>query len=181
MSKSTKKRLEKSLARYCASYYRRFDVIVSIFVYFLFLNGGWMIQGTFPLKADDETVANERTLPTWVESRLTINGAGSVRFLIVHRSATRCDRDYTVGHLLHDHKARSFNRCSIYICYEGGLDTDGKSADTRIMEQRGFLLEQLWRLHHLFPQTLIVSNCELPGVKKAGPCFDCEEYRKIYH
>jgi len=180
MSKSTKIDWKKGLVRYCASYYRRFDGIVSIFVYFLFLNGG-MIQGTFSLKVGYVTVDNEHTLLIRVESGLTMNGVDSVRFLTVHSSATRCDRDYMMGQLLHDHKACGFNHCSIDICHEGGLNTDGKLADTRTMKQRVFLLELLRRLNHLFPQALIVGNCELPGVKKKCPCFDCEEYRKIFH
>ena len=59
----------------------------------------------------------------------------------------------------------SLNRCSIGICYEGRLDADGKPSDTRTMEQRVALLE----------------HRELPGVKKACPCFDCEEYREVFH
>jgi hypothetical protein len=26
-----------------------------------------------------------------------------------------------------------------------------------------------------------VGHRELPGVKKACPCFDCEEYREVFH
>lgn len=171
-----------------------------------------MIEETFPMTVGEEEVPDERTLLTRVESGLMMNGADSVRFLIVHCSATRCDRDYTVKQLLRDHKARGFrtvgyhfyirkdgtvsrhrrllevgahargfNRCSIGICYEGGLDADGKPADTRTTEQRTALLELLWKLHRLFPQALIVGHRELPDVKKACPCFDCGEYREMFH
>lgn len=75
----------------------------------------------------------------------------------------------------------SLNRCSIGICYEGRLDADGKPSDTRTMEQRVALLELLWKLHRLFPQALVVGHRELPGVKKACPYFDCEEYREVFH
>lgn len=75
--------------------------------------------------------------------------------------------------------ARGVNRCSIGICYEGGLNPEGLAADTRTAEQRASLTELLWKLHRLFPQALIVGHRELPGVKKACPCFDCSEYREL--
>lgn len=77
--------------------------------------------------------------------------------------------------------ARGFNRCSIGICYEGGLDRYGKPADTRTSAQKISLLELLWMLHRLFPSARIVGHCELPGVKKACPCFSCSEYRNLFH
>lgn len=171
-----------------------------------------MIQETFPLTVGGDEVLNERELLTKVESGLMMSGADAVRFIVIHCSATRCDRDYTVEQLLRDHKARGFrtvgyhfyirkngmvtrhrglleagahvrglNRCSIGICYEGGLNADGKPADTRTTEQRATLLELLWKLHQLFPQAVITGHGELPGVKKACPCFDCGEYREVFH
>ena len=67
-----------------------------------------MIQETFPLTVGGDDVANERTLLTKVESGTLMNGADSVRFIVIHCSATRCDRDYTVEQLMRDHKARGF-------------------------------------------------------------------------
>ena len=112
-----------------------------------------MTQETFPMIVGGEETLNERTLLTQVESGLMMNGADSVRFIVIHCSATQSDRDYTVEQLLRDHKVRGFrtigyhfyirrsgivtqhrrllevgahvrglNRCSIGICYEGGLD-----------------------------------------------------------
>ncbi|MCM1030888.1 MAG: N-acetylmuramoyl-L-alanine amidase [Oscillibacter sp.] len=161
-----------------------------------------MIQETFPMIIGEEEVLNERELLTKVESGLMMNGADSVRFLVIHCSATPADRDYTVEQMLHDHKmrgfrtigyhfyirrngvvsrhrgllevgahARGYNRCSIGICYEGGLNADGKPADTRTKEQKTALLELLWKLHKLFPQAIIAGHCELPGTKKACPGF----------
>ena len=77
--------------------------------------------------------------------------------------------------------AKGFNRESIGICYEGGLDADGMPADTRTPEQKAGLTELLWKLHKLFPQALIVGHRELPGVRKACPCFECSEYREWFH
>lgn len=169
-----------------------------------------MIQETFPLTVGGEDVANERSLLTKVESGTLMNGADSVRFIVIHCSATRCDRDYTVEQLMRDHKARGFrtigyhfyirrdgtvtrhrgllevgahcrpyNRCSIGICYEGGLNEQGRPADTRTAEQKMQLMELLLKLRKLFPQAKIVGHRELPGVRKECPCFDCGEYREM--
>ena len=159
-----------------------------------------MIQETFPMIVGGDEVPNERILLTKVESGLIMSGADAVRFLIVHCSATRYDREYTVEQMLRDHKARGFrtigyhfyirksgivtqhrrllevgahargfNRCSIGICYEGGLDGQA-------------LLELLWKLHRLFPAALVAGHRDLPGVKKACPCFDAsEEYNGLFH
>lgn len=171
-----------------------------------------MTQETFPMIVGGEETLNERTLLTQVESGLMMNGADSVRFIVIHCSATQSDRDYTVEQLLRDHKVRGFrtigyhfyirrsglvtqhrrllevgahvrglNRCSIGICYEGGLDESGKTADTRTPEQKEQLRELLWKLHTLFPHALIVGHRDLPGVKKACPCFSCDEYRYLFH
>ncbi len=158
-----------------------------------------------------EAVPDERVLLTKVESGVLMGGADSVRFLVIHCSATRCDRDYTPEQLLRDHRAcgfrmvgyhfyvrrsglvtrhrgllevgahaRGFNRCSIGVCYEGGLDAGGMPADTRTPEQKEALAELLWKLRRLFPQALIAGHGELPGVRKDCPCFDCAEYRAMF-
>lgn len=160
----------------------------------------------------EDEVANERILTTKIESGLYMTSAESVRFIVIHCSASRADRDYTVEQLLRDHKARGFrtvgyhfyirrsgvvtqhrrllevgahargyNRCSIGICYEGGLDRSGNPADTRTPEQKAQLAELLLKLHRLFPHALVVGHCDLPGVRKACPCFPCSEYRYLFH
>ena len=162
-----------------------------------------MIDYHFPLLTGDEETLNERRLLTEVESGLMMNGPDSVRFLIVHCSATRSDHDYTVEQLLRDHKARGFrtigyhfyirrngewtqhrrllevgahvrgyNRCSIGICYEGGLDSAGHPSDTRTVEQKQALRGLLGRLHTQFPHAFILGHRDLPGVRKACPCFE---------
>ena len=141
-----------------------------------------------------------------------MNDVKSVRWIIVHCSASREDRDYTVEQMLRDHKARGFrtigyhfyirrngevtqhrhllevgahcrpyNRCSIGICYEGGLSADGKPKDTRTKEQREQLQEILVKLHRLFPAALIRGHTEMPGATpKACPCFNASaEYQWI--
>ena len=165
---------------------------------------------TFPILVGGEEVCDERTLLTKVESGLLMSGADAVRFIVIHCSATRCDRDYPVEQLLHDHKARGFrtigyhfyirrsgsvtrhrkllevgahirglNRCSIGVCYEGGLDAEGRPADTRTLEQKAALLALLRELKRIFPRALIVSHHDLNPVKPC-PCFDAErEYRGL--
>lgn len=48
-----------------------------------------MIQETYPMMVGDMEVLNERILLTQVENGLLMNGADSVRFIVIHCSATR--------------------------------------------------------------------------------------------
>ena len=171
-----------------------------------------MTQETFPMIVGGEETLNERTLLTQVESGLMMNGADSVRFIVIHCSATQSDRDYTVEQLLRDHKVRGFrtigyhfyitrdgelHRCrpvnqigahaagwndkSIGICYEGGLDEQGRPADTRTYAQRCTLMDLLQQLRRDYPKARILGHCQLsPYIRKACPCFDArEEYGEI--
>ena len=67
---------------------------------------------------------------------------------------------------------RPFNRCSIGVCYEGGLDANGKPKDTRILKQRASLVGLILDLKQKFPKAKIRGHNEMPGaVPKACPCF----------
>lgn len=172
----------------------------------------YMISDTYPTLLADEPCQNE-------QQYLKVQGAGplmesleSVRWIILHCSATRADRPYPVEQLLRDHRARGFrtigyhfyirrdgtvtrhrrllevgahcrpyNRCSIGLCYEGGLDAQGHPADTRTPEQRKALQQLLVRLHALFPAARITGHRDLPGTEpKACPCFNARrEYSWI--
>ena len=129
-----------------------------------------------------------------------------VRFLVVHCSATRCDRNFSVERLIetgmekwgqpsyHYYVRRNgtiipilpesvrgvhavgYNYCSIGICYEGGYDANGEAADTRTELQKHALYELLKQLHDDYPQARIVGHRELPGVHKACPCYSMDEY-----
>ena len=69
--------------------------------------------------------------------------------------------------------ARPYNRCSIGICYEGGLDEHGKPCDTRTPEQTERIGDVLKRLHKLFPKAKIVGHRDLPGTTpKECPCLN---------
>jgi len=63
------------------------------------------------------------------------------------------------------------NKYSVGICYEGGLDNDGRDDDTRTPEQKKTLRELLEQLHKQFPQALIVGHHDLSPAKPC-PCFD---------
>ena len=68
---------------------------------------------------------------------------------------------------------RPFNRCSIGICYEGGLDAKGKPKDTRTLKQRASLIGLLLDLHRQFPKAVIRGHNEMPG---ASP-RECPSFR----
>ena len=163
-----------------------------------------MIQDIFPLTIGEEAVRNERTLLARVEGGRMMDSVQSVRYIILHCSATRCTCDYTVEQLLRDHRARGFrtigyhfyirrdgtltqhrrllevgahcrpfNRCSIGVCYEGGLDAHGLPADTRTPRQTEQLANLFRRLLTLFPHARLVGHRDLPGTRpKHCPCLD---------
>jgi N-acetyl-anhydromuramyl-L-alanine amidase AmpD len=74
-----------------------------------------------------------------------------------------------------------WNRCSIGICYEGGLDADGHPQDTRTPEQRERLYALLTHLRFFFPNAEIRGHRDMSGANpKDCPCFDAaEEYREV--
>jgi len=124
-----------------------------------------------------------------------------VKLLIVHCSATRCDREFSVDDLIACGKAkfgqpsyhwyvrrngnlipilpetvrgahaRGYNRCSIGICYEGGINAKGKNDDTRTPAQKHALFELLKSLHRDYPKARIIGHRQLPHVVKDCPCY----------
>ena len=56
---------------------------------------------------------------------------------------------------------RGFNRHSIGIRYEGGLDENGCPADTRTQAQRFALLDLLTILRHQYPEAQILGHYQL--------------------
>lgn len=165
-----------------------------------------MTNDSYPLLAGGELVRNERALLSRVECGSMMTSARAVRFIVLHCSATRCDRAYSVRQLRNDHlkrgfkdigyhfyvrcdgtltqhrmllevgaHARPYNRCSIGICYEGGLDEHGLPCDTRTRAQTRRLDVLLYELHRLFPKAKIVGHRDLPGTApKSCPCLDTQ-------
>ncbi len=76
---------------------------------------------------------------------------------------------------------RGFNRHSIGICYEGGLDEQGRPADTRTRMQRLALADLLSILTYQYPDALIVGHNQITAdIRKACPCFDArKEYEYL--
>ena len=131
-----------------------------------------------------------------------------VSLLIVHCSATRCDRPFSVESLIATGEARfgqvsyhyyvrrngdvvpllpesvqgvharHYNYCSLGICYEGGLDEKGRAVDTRTPAQKASLYQLLKNLREDYPDARIMGHRELPHVAKACPCFDAAEEYK---
>lgn len=70
------------------------------------------------------------------------------------------------------------NAHSIGVCYEGGLDMQGKPSDTRTTEQRKAMLRLLTDLKQRYPKAIIVGHNMFST--KACPCFlPEEEYKEM--
>ncbi|MST78605.1 N-acetylmuramoyl-L-alanine amidase [Prevotella copri] len=172
-----------------------------------------MTKDTFPMNIGGGKVRSERILLAKVENGKNMMSADSVRFLVLHCSASRCNEDYSVEQLRRDHKARGFydigyhfyirkdgtmtqhrmllevgaharpyNRCSIGICYEGGLDEQGKPYNTMTTEQETRLIDLFRNLKILFPKAKIVGHRDLPGTTpKECPCLDAGSWAAHHH
>ena len=127
-----------------------------------------------------------------------------IDLIVIHCSASRCNRSYSVKALIRDHADRfgftgyhyyitrdghtyqtrheqlvgahaaGYNSHSLGVCYEGGLDAKGVEADTRTQAQKQSLLTLLKRLKAVRPEARIVGHRDLPGVHKKCPCFEAE-------
>lgn len=77
--------------------------------------------------------------------------------------------------------AAGWNDKSIGICYEGGLDEQGRPADTRTYAQRCTLMDLLRQLRRDYPEARILGHYQLsPYIKKSCPCFDArKEYETL--
>ena len=127
-----------------------------------------------------------------------------VKLLVVHCTATRCNRPFSVESLISTGKIRfgqcsyhyyvrrngeiipllqetvqgvhvkHYNHCSLGVVYEGGLDENGNPADTRTPSQKASMWKLLKELRADYPLAHIVGHNELPNVAKACPCFSCK-------
>ena len=107
-------------------------------------------------------------------------GAANMRDIGYHFYITR-DGEIHRGRALEKIGAhcRNHNTHSIGVCYEGGLDANGKPKDTRTLEQKGALLALLRELKRQFPKALVVGHRDLNPMKGC-PCFDAvKEYAEI--
>lgn len=134
-----------------------------------------------------------------------------IDLIVIHCSATREDRPYPVTKLIAHHQvrfgftgyhyyitrdghvyqtrhenlvgahARGYNQHSIGVCYEGGLDSKGRAADTRTEAQKRALWYLLQSLKLDHPDARILGHRDLPHVAKKCPCFDAQtEYAALF-
>ena len=116
-----------------------------------------------------------------------------IDLIVIHCSATRCDRRFSVEDLIACHDARfgftgshssgtrdgrvarpwhgqrvgahaqHYNQHSIGICYEGGLTPEGIPADTRTREQKAALHALLKSLKTDYPEAVILGHRDRSG------------------
>lgn len=73
---------------------------------------------------------------------------------------------------------KGFNSHSVGVAYVGGLDENGKPADTRTPQQKQALLRLLRHLKETYPEAVIRSHRDYAN--KACPCFDAtKEYEDL--
>lgn len=65
------------------------------------------------------------------------------------------------------------NKYSVGICYEGGLDDNGKAADTRTKEQKDAMLALIKELRTRYPKAIVTGHNTFAN--KACPCFNAEK------
>ena len=71
---------------------------------------------------------------------------------------------------------KGYNAHSIGICYEGGLDEEGRPCDTRTLLQKAALVALINKLREIYPNADVVGHNDL-NLHKACPCFIAvEEY-----
>ena len=66
---------------------------------------------------------------------------------------------------------RNYNTVSIGVCYVGGLDAQGRTADTRTPQQKETLTKLLTQLQKRYPKARIVGHRDLDR-GKACPCYE---------
>ena len=74
---------------------------------------------------------------------------------------------------------RGYNRWSWGVCYEGGLDPNGKATDTRTEAQKVALRQLLVQLKALAPQAEIVGHRDLSPDRNGDGHIDSSEWIKL--
>jgi hypothetical protein len=132
-----------------------------------------------------------------------------IDLIVIHCSATRCNKPFPVTKLIRYHAEKfgftgyhyyitrdgtvyqtrheqligihavGYDKHSLGVCYEGGLDAKGKHCDTRTEKQKHALLTLLRRLKAEHPDAVIKGHRDLPGVHMDYPCFNAAEYNAL--
>ena len=66
--------------------------------------------------------------------------------------------------------AKGFNRCSVGVCYEGGIDERGLPKDTRTIVQRRSMEDLIRSLKQVFPNAMIVGHNQLKAYDGKNVC-----------
>ena len=74
--------------------------------------------------------------------------------------------------------SKGYNRCSIGICYEGGLDKNGKPKDTRTPEQRSALRKLVNELLIRFPNSKVCGHRDLSTDLNHNGKIESDEWTK---
>ena len=75
-------------------------------------------------------------------------------------------------------KKADCNECGIHICYIGGRNAKGETADTRTEQQHAALYRLIRQLRQKFPRAKIVGHRDFDK-GKACPCFDADYYNDL--
>ena len=70
---------------------------------------------------------------------------------------------------------KGYNQHAIGVCYIGGVDENGKYADTRTPAQKAALWHLFKNLKESYPQAMIIGHRDFPNVHKACPCLDAKK------
>ncbi len=74
---------------------------------------------------------------------------------------------------------QGFNRCSLGICYEGGLDSLGRPCDTRSEEQKRSLEHLLRLLRLCYPEVLVVGHRDMSPDRNGDGRISRDEWIKV--
>ncbi len=100
-----------------------------------------------------------------------------IKEIIIHCSATKEGRNFTVADIDRWHRERAHckghNSISIGICYIGGLSKKGKPKDTRTRDQKAAMRSLIEQLKEEYPLATIHGHNEFAN--KACPCFDVKK------
>ena len=113
--------------------------------------------------------------------------AQDIRYLVIHCSATRCNRPYSLAQMDRDHRARGFAGIGYHyyirlngdICALRARDERGHAEDTRTPEQKASLIKLLKWLHGFYPQAKIVGHRDLSPDKNGDGKIDAHEWVKL--
>ncbi|OOQ57137.1 N-acetylmuramoyl-L-alanine amidase [Mucilaginibacter pedocola] len=70
------------------------------------------------------------------------------------------------------------NANSIHISYKGGVDNKGRPFDNRTDAQKAAQIHLIYKLKVKFPHAKICGHRDFPGVTKACPSFDVNDWLK---